>query len=656
MLSHWGAGTPDDVARAVNEATPLALTGQQVKNLAEFLKRNSLIQIRDVEAMRVMAATEIQQAGSLAGRVLKNYLFFRIPLLRPDRFLAPLAPLGRLLFTSGVLWATAIAGLVALLLVFRQWDQFLATFPFLFSWQGAAYVAIAIAFSKIVHEFGHALATRTFGCRVPTMGVAFLVLWPVLYTDTSEAWKLTSRRQRLVITAAGMLAELALAVFATYLWLMLPEGMLRSAVFMLATTTWILTLGINLNPLLRFDGYFLLSDILDVPNLQNRAFALARWQMRRVLLGVRKPPPEPFGNRMRRRLILFAYATWIYRFFLFLAIAWLVYSLFFKILGIALMLVEIWWFILRPIGRELWQWGRESRQIGINGNIALSTALLAGLVALLFVPLPNRVAAPALWSEGESAQLYVPIASRLVAIEGGPGHEVSPGDPVFRLESPDLAHLIQINEIEITTLKWEAAFKGGNEELRRRRLIAWQELEAAREAYAGQLRERQNLVVRAPIRGRLAEIEPDLKPGDWLAAGERLGLLVGSGEPRVIAYVAETDLETVYEGARASFLSDHADAVPVSGRIERIEAAFAVQRPPRRLLSLHGGPIATRQDPSLASEPVIPVYAVHFRPDREVEAMGQEVAGRIVILGTDRSIAVAIWHSLSGLWRRESGF
>ena len=96
-----------------------------------------------------------------------------------------------------------------------------------------------LLFSVVLHEMGHALTARHFGCRVPAMGVAFLVMVPVLYTDTNDAWKLQSRRARLLIGAAGMLAELTLAVWATLLWCFLPDGPLRAGVFLLASTTWI---------------------------------------------------------------------------------------------------------------------------------------------------------------------------------------------------------------------------------------------------------------------------------------------------------------------------------------------------------------------------------------------------------------------------------
>ena len=126
--------------------------------------------------------------------------------------------------------------------------------------------------------------------------------------------------------------------------------------FLLATTTWVSTLAINASPFMRFDGYFLLSDFLQMPNLHSRAFALARWDMREKLFKLGEPPPESFSDTKRLGLILFAWATWIYRLVLFLGIAALVYHFFIKALGIMLFLVEIVWFIAKPLWSEISEW------------------------------------------------------------------------------------------------------------------------------------------------------------------------------------------------------------------------------------------------------------------------------------------------------------
>ena len=188
------------------------------------------------------------------------------------------------------------------------------------------------------------------------MGVALVVLWPMLYTDTSESWRLRSSRQRLAVSSAGIVVELALAGLATLAWALAPDGIFRQAMLYLATTGWLLTLALNASPFMRFDGYFILTDLLDFPNLHERAGVLARAWLRKTLFGVTAPDSENLSLTARRALIAFALFTWLYRFTLFLGIAVAVYLLFFKALGIFLFAVEIAWFIVMPVWRELKDW------------------------------------------------------------------------------------------------------------------------------------------------------------------------------------------------------------------------------------------------------------------------------------------------------------
>ena len=135
--------------------------------------------------------------------------------------------------------------------------------------------------------------------------------------------------------AAGILVELAIAAWATLAWTLLPDGPLRGSMLLVATTTWVSTLLVNASPFMRFDGYFLLSDMIGVPNLHERSFALAKQLLRKALFGYEDPDPEPgLGQKTKRAMMIFAVATWTYRLVLFLGIAVVVYNLFFKHLGI----------------------------------------------------------------------------------------------------------------------------------------------------------------------------------------------------------------------------------------------------------------------------------------------------------------------------------
>jgi len=153
------------------------------------------------------------------------------------------------------------------------------------------------------------------------------------YTDTTETWRLTDRWKRLQVAAAGIATELVVAIWATLAWALLPEGTLRGAVFALATTSWVATLAINASPFMRFDGYFILCDALDMPNLHERSFAMARWKLREWLFGLNAPRPEHFSPRKQAALITFAWVVWLYRLVVFLGIAVLVYHFFIKLVA-----------------------------------------------------------------------------------------------------------------------------------------------------------------------------------------------------------------------------------------------------------------------------------------------------------------------------------
>ena len=126
---------------------------------------------------------------------------------------------------------------------------------------------VTLIFVKCLHELGHAFVAKHFGCRVSAIGIAFLVFFPFLYTDTTDAWRLRNHKERLLINFAGILTELHLALIATFAWAVLPDGGLKSVAFFIATTSWISSLVINVSPFMRFDGYYVFADWLKAENL-----------------------------------------------------------------------------------------------------------------------------------------------------------------------------------------------------------------------------------------------------------------------------------------------------------------------------------------------------------------------------------------------------
>lgn len=656
MLARWELGDPAAIAQAVSRETTLALAPDDVEAFTRFLAGANLVQVRGPDGNARLAEQARAARMSPLSFVLKNYLFVRIPLARPDRFLAATLPLAAPFFHKAFWIATLIAGLVGLALALRQWDAFATTFMHLFSLEGAVLAALALVGAKICHELAHAYAAKRLGLPVPTMGVALMVLYPVLYTDTTAGWRLTDRSARLRIGYAGMAIELAIAAWMTLAWSFLPDGPVRSAAFVLATTTWILTLAVNLNPFMRFDGYFLFSDAIDTPNLQDRAFKLARWRLREALFGFREPPPERFPAPRARLLVAYAYATWIYRFFLFLGIALIVYHFFFKALGILLMVVELAWFIGRPIVLELKEWAERRRALRLNRQTATTAGTLLALVLLLAVPIEWPVHAPALLRAERQTQLFAPADARLVAIAAAPGTSVSRGEPLFAFASPDLEHRLAETERRIALLRWRASVEVDSTGGRTNREALWRELEGALAERTALSALVERLVVSAPHDGLLAERDEEVRAGDWTPEGEWLATLIAPERTLVEAYVDEADLGRLATGAAGTFHATAPGHPPLPLVVTEI-AETATRRldgAPELSSTLGGGIAAFQRGAEIVPEGAI--YRVLLAPAEPRAAPPRALVGTVRLQGERVSLAARIWRSGVAILVRESGF
>ncbi len=655
MLSRWHLGDGEAVARSINEETALQVDADTVDAFLTFLARTNLLRLRGGQAIDNFMTQVAAKRQNWMSWLLHNYLFIRIPLVRPDRFLDATLPFVNWLLGRKFAALVLALSLIAFALVLRQWEAFIATFLYFFSWEGLAYYGAAIVFAKFLHELGHAYTAKRYGCRVPTMGVAFLVLWPVLYTDTSDAWKLPSKRQRLMIGAAGMRVELMLAVFATLAWSFLPDGPTQSAAFVLATTTWVLTLLINLNPFMRFDGYFLMSDLAEIENLQERSFALARWQMRETLFRFGHPPPEETPRARGLLMIAYAYATWIYRLFLFLGIALLVYYMFFRALGVFLFVVEIVYFILRPIFTELRVWYGQREEAGLNRNTILTFAALGLIVAMFFVPWRTTVKAPATMTAASRVTAFAPEPARLVEFNVRPGEEVEKGAVIARFESPDLNHRLAETAREAALFRWQLSNQGFSAEvLDRNQEIAGRLARAESQIHALQERISQ-LVVAAPIAGRAMDFGENIRVGDWLPRGLPLLTLVAAERATVQGMVGDDALHRIRKGAPALFYADDLDVPPVPLTVSAVDEVNTERLSEPYLASDYGGAVPVRRDSEGRLVAEGSIYRVTLDPGTAPLPRRQVVRGVARIEASRESLALQFWRAASAVFVRERG-
>jgi putative peptide zinc metalloprotease protein len=655
ILSRWSLAAPAHIAAAVRAETTLAISEMDVLELAAMLQANHLFETANAEGSRRLLVEQHAHRVHWSKWLLEHYLFFRIPLWRPGRLLQALAPwvgwaYGRRF--HGVLLLMLLTGLF---LVSRQWDGFIQSFEAFDHWSGYLGLALALSFSKVLHEFGHALTATRYGCRVPTMGVAFLVMWPVLYTDVNESWLLPSRRQRLGIAAAGILTELGLAALATFLWSFLPEGPAKVAAFMLATSTWIVTLGINASPFMRFDGYFLLSDWLGVDNLHARAFAFGRWWLRETLFGLGVAAPEAVPPRRRRFLIVFALATWVYRLVVFLGIAFLVYHFFFKLLGVVLLLVELGWFIARPLAQELAAWWQLREAIMTSPRSLIALALLAGVVAVFALPWQTTVQAPAMLTLAARQAVYAPAAGVLRSPPPTPGQAVKTGDSLIQLDSPDVNFQLAHARLREQPLRWQVERQSLDESLRREGGVLGKRQAEASGSISAWSREQDRYRIKAPLDGVVLEVNDSLHEGGWVAADEWLAFLGRPGASRVEAYVDEADLARVQRDAPARFVPASGDWPIHRCQVVDIDRANVDVLEHPALAVAHGGPLATKGSDRSGLVPASSVFRV--RLDRcQPAPPAQELRGTVHIEAERASPLSRWWRAAQAVLVREMGF
>ncbi|MDP1772661.1 MAG: HlyD family efflux transporter periplasmic adaptor subunit [Methylobacter sp.] len=655
ILAHWDLSSPEAIIEQISQYGLHTVSIDDIQHVFQFLATHNLLQVRGKEAVQRLVGQAKAAHHNWFVWLIHHYLFFKIPLLRPDRLLALTYPALRWIYQPVVLYVLMALVLVNLYLLIDRWDMFTRTFLHFFSTEGFVYYAVALTLTKTLHELGHAYTAHRYGCRVSAMGVAFLVMMPVLYTDASEAWKLTSRRQRLAIGFGGIAAELGLAVLCTTLWHFLPDGPLRSSVFLMATTTWVMTLFINLNPLMRFDGYFLLSDYWGIENLQNRAFALGRWQLRRILFGFLDQAPERFPTKTQKLLLIYAWSTWIYRFFLFLGIALLVYHYFFKLLGLFLMMVEVGWFIMLPIVKEIKYWLEHREHMEWNRNTLTILSAVLIVIGILFIPWQSRIEAPGLLKIAAHTELFMPLPAKLDKILVTKGETVKSGQTLAQFSSPDLESKLEQSKIKIDSLRWEQDFHGQEKSLSERHLVVMSELEGAVSEYDGLIDERKRLTVVAPFDGEIIEINDQLNAGEWIAKDEPL-VTVGQFNAYLIeAFLAEDHLGQIQPGAEADFYPEQMDWSSIPCRIVRIDNAAALQLPPV-FTSRYSGSIAIRGNNKEVLVPETSVYRVWLQPLQTGEPINRAIKGNVLIDGKAESIASSLWRQVAAVFIRESGF
>jgi putative peptide zinc metalloprotease protein len=450
---------------------------------------------------------------------LTNILAIKFKGIDPDAIFTFVYPFVRWCFHPLTLSAGLLLCLSALLLILVQFDIFRAKLPEFYTFFSPVNIlclSVVLAATKVLHEFGHGLTAKHFGGECHEMGVMILVLTPCLYVNVSDSWLLPNKWHRIAIAAAGVCVECTLAAICTFVWWFSVPGLLHYLALNIMFVSSVSTILFNVNPLLRYDGYYMLSDYLEIPNLRQKATKILTQKCSQWFLGM-EPPDDPFLPKKNQLWFAsYSVAAFCYRWVIMASILFFIYTLFkhyeLRIVGQALAAMSLFSLFVMPIYKVIKFFWIPGRIYKVKARRFYSSlALFAGfLLFLLFFPLPYTVVAPAIVElrTVTAQQVFVPDikgGNQLREVHVVPGQFVQAGDVLARLENPVLR--MELVEAEGRTLELEQELKALESMTIYRSESAGrigpqqQSLAVARELLQNKRQDVESLILRAPLPG-----------------------------------------------------------------------------------------------------------------------------------------------------------
>jgi len=562
-----------------------------------------------------------------------NLMFARIPLFDPDTLLNRLRPLLRLLLRpwAAVVWL-GVVGLAVKTCVDHAGElaaaagQVLAPSNLLLLYAG-------VIFLKVLHEFGHAAVCKHFGGEVHTMGVMLLVFSPLPYVDVTSSWAFRERWKRIAVAGGGMVAEFFVAALAAFVWAAAGPGVVRDLAFNMMIAAGITTVLFNANPLLRYDGYYILADAVQLPNLYQRAQQMLIFLAEKHLFGVPRVFPPAETRRERTWLVVYGVLSVAYRLVIFAGLVWFVSGQFLLLGMIAAVFCAVAWGVVPLVKFVKYLSSSPKLERTRPRAVGATLGIVAGLVVIFgLIPAPQKLRAPGVLRAVAFAEVTTAVEGEFERLETPSGATVAAGQALARLRNPELDLQLasaQAQRDELRSL-WRSALQQGTSD-RAALELALRTIETRISTMEDK---RRSLVVTAPLAGTWVAPRADDARGRWMTRGTALGQVIGPGGYEFTAVVPQGEASRLFAreggaGRAVVRLRGQADApLPVSGIV--VIQAEQNLLPSPALAVTHGGDIALARDAGDQPVAAESFYEVRARIEpRPGVALLQGITGRI---------------------------
>lgn len=665
------------------EFPPQKITVEELGQFVGSLHRSGLV-VADVpgQGRQLLKRREERRWKEFLGS-LSNVLAIRFKGIDPERLLTRMLPYFRWLFHPVAVACCVTLALSALLLVLAQFQTFqskLPDFHDFFHYKNWIWMFVVLGVTKVIHEFGHGLSCKYFGGECHEMGVMLLVLTPCLYCNVSDSWMLPSKWRRAAIGAAGMYIEVVIASIATFIWWFSEPGLLNQMCLSVMFVSSVSTIMFNANPLLRYDGYYILSDIAEIPNLRQKATSILSRKLSWLCLGIEQPDDPFLPQRNQAFFAIYSIAAAMYRWVVLFSILWFLNKVFepygVQVLGQMIALVSIASLIGQPL-YKLYQFLsapgrlRKVKAVRLYATLAVVGAVIAGA---FLIPLPYRVHAPFYVRPDGAAPVWVDQPGVLAEVFVQPGDVVQQGDQLAVLVNHAMDVEIAEHEAKVETLRRKLTSaesmatlpfaEATQASMTIRELEV--ELASTRESLAMKMKDRDELTLRAPRDGVVfpPEYRPDreqpqrlprwygspLEPrnlGAFLESDDKFCVIGDPTKMEAAVAVDQSEIDFVDQGQKVALQFNHLPMTAYGNLAIKVKLDSAVTEVHPNLSDKAGGGLLSEMDEDGVERPLYPTYEVRVPIEAPDGLITPGIRGDAKIYAEPQTLAYRIYRFFS---------
>ena len=627
----------DKMQQSLTQEDIISLIGQL--NAAEVLSDGLPVNVQDVFQQYKSQQRKKRQ------RAFTNPLSIKIPLYDPDKLLTRLTPLARVLFSKTGLWVWTFTILLALLLALSNAKALISDISAieLSPMQLLAFM-ITYPLVKLMHELGHGLALKAWGGEVHEMGVNLLVLMPVPYVDATASWNFRSKWRRVVVGAAGIFVELFLGALALFLWLEVEPGLVKQTALNVIVIATFSTLLFNGNPLLRFDGYFVLEDWLEIPNLATRAKRYYYYLTQKYILKMAHALSPVTAHGEKKWFLFYGFAAPVYRLFILFTIAlYLIDS--FLVIGVGLAFWAVMMQLIMPLVKgTLYLTRHEAVANHRQRGIGLMLALTMGIIGLLFIPIPTVTNTEGVvWTKGD-AQVTAGTSGFVKKLLVPSGTEVKTGQPIIKLIDPELT--ARYKELKSKLDELNAQYISQEYESRVKASMVKDDLHAVKAEFTQISEQIKKLTMYSHADGKFISAGSKELTDRFVKQGEVLGHIINPKNLLIKAVVPQSRiglLETYH--ASAEFMLADKLGTAYKSEIIRETPQATEWIPSPALGTMGGGTLAVDPGDETGTKLLKPVFQVDLDIPKELAL--HKVGGRVYIRLNHGSLPIGEQLALS---------